>query len=82
MYVEPHDFLYQSHVSVRKLTDREQQYFEKRSLGFIDSFEGYRKSDTLLGQTYFNGIRWDPIYAERKLNFRATNVFVLNLRNC
>lgn len=60
----------------------EQQYFEKRAQGFYDTFKGYRKSDALLGQTYFNGIRYQPELAERKLNFRATNVFILSLGNC
>jgi hypothetical protein len=61
---------------------REQQYFEKRAQGFFDTFEGYRKSDALLAMTYFNGMRYDPAAAERRLNYRATNVFVLNLGNC
>ncbi|CAD6580238.1 MAG: hypothetical protein TREMPRED_002694 [Tremellales sp. Tagirdzhanova-0007] len=60
----------------------EQQYFERRAQGFYDTFEGYRKSDALLNMTYFNGIRYDPSAAERKLNFRATNVFILSLNNC
>jgi len=75
----------QGNVSGRgatSLTSREQQYFEKRAQGFYDSFQGYRKSDALLNLTYFNGIRYDPILAERKLHFRATNVFVLSLSNC
>ncbi|ODN81923.1 hypothetical protein L202_02267 [Cryptococcus amylolentus CBS 6039] len=33
----------------------EQQYFEKRRMGFFDLMEGYRKSDALLGATYFDG---------------------------
>jgi hypothetical protein len=61
---------------------REQQYFEKRAQGFFDTFEGYRKSDALLGMTYFNGIRNDPVVVERRLNYRASNVFVLSLGNC
>ncbi|KAK4687209.1 hypothetical protein P7C73_g2913, partial [Tremellales sp. Uapishka_1] len=65
-----------------RLGVKEQQYFEKRQQGFIDAFEGYRKSDTLLGATYFNGILYDPVLAERKLNFHATNVLVLSLSNC
>jgi hypothetical protein len=48
----------------------------------MDAFEGYRKSDALLGLTYFNGIRWMPDYVHSKLNFRASNVFVMNLNNC
>jgi hypothetical protein len=66
----------------RLLTVREQQYFEKRANGFHDTFEGYRKSDALLAMTYFAGIRYDPEMAERKLNYRATNVFILTLGNC
>ncbi|WVQ82398.1 hypothetical protein IAT38_004526 [Cryptococcus sp. DSM 104549] len=61
---------------------REQQYFEKRDAGFFDSFEGYRKSDALLGMTYFNGIRYDPDLVMRRLNFEASNVLVLSLGNC
>ncbi|RXK40844.1 hypothetical protein M231_01903 [Tremella mesenterica] len=60
----------------------EQQYFEKRQQGFFDTFTGYRKSDALLGQTYFNGISYKPDITERKLNLRATNVLVLSLNNC
>lgn len=69
-------------ASISSSSHREQQYFEKRSLGFIDAFEGYRKSDALLGQTYFNGIKRDPDLVERRLNYRASNVFVMNLNNC
>ncbi|ORX36893.1 hypothetical protein BD324DRAFT_627589 [Kockovaella imperatae] len=60
----------------------EQQYFEKRQQGFADSFLGYRKSDALLNMTYFKGIRYDLDLAFLKLNFRATNVFILSLGNC
>jgi hypothetical protein len=61
---------------------REQQYFEKRSQGYHDAFEGYRKSDALLGMTYFSGIRHQPDLVEKRLNYRATNVLVLSLGNC
>jgi hypothetical protein len=71
------------YVPLLTTTDiREQQYFEKRAQGFFDTFEGYRKSDALLAMTYFNGMRYDPVAAERRLNYRATNVFVLSLGNC
>ncbi|WWD17496.1 hypothetical protein CI109_101937 [Kwoniella shandongensis] len=60
----------------------EQQYFEKRAQGFHDIFEGYRKSDALLGMTYFNGIRYNDDLVMRKLNYVATNVLVLSLGNC
>nr|XP_019045290.1 hypothetical protein I302_05679 [Kwoniella bestiolae CBS 10118]OCF24220.1 hypothetical protein I302_05679 [Kwoniella bestiolae CBS 10118] len=39
----------------------EQQYFEKRRMGFFDLMEGYRKSDALLGQTYFDGYVLDLV---------------------
>jgi hypothetical protein len=32
--------------------------------------------------TLQDGIRWDPVAVERKLNFKATNVLVLSLNNC
>ncbi|ORX36892.1 hypothetical protein BD324DRAFT_651367 [Kockovaella imperatae] len=60
----------------------EQQYFEKREYGFYDTFLGYRKSDALLNKTYFDGIRYDPDEAFKRLNYRATNVMVLSLNNC
>lgn len=61
---------------------REQQFFEKRAQGFQDGFLGYRKSDALLAQTYFNGLRYDPVVTQRKLNYTGTNVLVLSLGNC
>ncbi|KAL7421557.1 hypothetical protein Q5752_003326 [Cryptotrichosporon argae] len=60
----------------------EQQYFEKRTQGFFDTFAGYRKSDALLGTSYFNGIRHDADVCTRRLGFAAPNVFVLSLGNC
>nr|KIR89203.1 hypothetical protein I308_00206 [Cryptococcus tetragattii IND107] len=63
----------------------EQQYFEKRRMGFFDLMEGYRKSDALLGATYFDGIHNDPESVERlklKYNFHSSNLLLLRLGNC
>ncbi|ODO09925.1 hypothetical protein I350_02148 [Cryptococcus amylolentus CBS 6273] len=63
----------------------EQQYFEKRRMGFFDLMEGYRKSDALLGATYFDGIHNDPESVERlknKYNFHSSNFLLLRLGNC
>jgi hypothetical protein len=35
-----------------------------------------------VNRTYFDGIRFDPEAARRKLNFAATNVLILRLSNC
>lgn len=63
----------------------EQQYFEKRRMGFFDLMEGYRKSDALLGATYFDGIHNDPESVERlkvKYNYHSSNLLLLRLGNC
>ncbi|RXK35769.1 hypothetical protein M231_06955 [Tremella mesenterica] len=63
----------------------EQQYFEKRRMGFFDLMEGYRKSDALLGLTYFDGLHNDPESVERlknKYNFHSSNMLLIRLGNC
>nr|XP_018262050.1 uncharacterized protein I303_05065 [Kwoniella dejecticola CBS 10117]OBR84208.1 hypothetical protein I303_05065 [Kwoniella dejecticola CBS 10117] len=63
----------------------EQQYFEKRRMGFFDLMEGYRKSDALLGATYYDGIHNDQESVERlkkKYNFHSANLLLLRLGNC
>lgn len=35
-----------------------------------------------LNRTYFDGIRYDPEAVRRKLNFVASNIFILSLNNC
>ncbi|WOO83329.1 uncharacterized protein LOC62_05G006857 [Vanrija pseudolonga] len=63
----------------------EQQYFEKRRMGYFDLEEGYRKSDSLLGATYFDGLHNDAESLERlrrKYNFSASNLLLLRLGNC
>ncbi|KAK8864205.1 hypothetical protein IAR55_001451 [Kwoniella newhampshirensis] len=65
-----------------KMHPREQQYFEKRAQGFHDAFKGFRKSDALLGMTYFDGIKYDPDLVMRQVNYVATNVMVLSLAKC
>ncbi|KAH8081523.1 hypothetical protein HD553DRAFT_315708 [Filobasidium floriforme] len=64
----------------------EQQFFEKRRLGFFDGgIEGYRKADALLGKVYFNGLYNDG-YArqllKKKYNFNASNLLLLELGTC
>lgn len=47
--------------------------------------EGYRKSDALLGATYFDGIHNDPESVERlkvKYNYHSSNLLLLRLGNC
>ncbi|OCF35023.1 hypothetical protein I316_03063 [Kwoniella heveanensis BCC8398] len=39
----------------RNASKSSKNYFEKRRMGFFDLMEGYRKSDALLGATYFDG---------------------------
>ncbi|WWD05254.1 hypothetical protein V865_003327 [Kwoniella europaea PYCC6329] len=59
--------------------------FGKRRMGFFDLMEGYRKSDALLGQTYFDGIHNDQESVERlkkKYNFHSANLLLLRLGNC
>ncbi|GHJ86388.1 hypothetical protein NliqN6_2790 [Naganishia liquefaciens] len=64
----------------------EQQYFEKRRLGFFDGgIEGYRKADALLGQVYFNGLYNDEyarLVLKKKYNFNASNLLLLRLGSC
>lgn len=63
----------------------EQQYFEKRRMGFFDLMEGYRKSDAMLGLTYFDGIHNDQESVDRlvgKFNFHSANMLLLRLNNC
>ncbi|KAL7420563.1 hypothetical protein Q5752_004514 [Cryptotrichosporon argae] len=74
-----------SHRLTRARSELEQQYFEKRRMGFFDLMEGYRKSDALLGQTYFDGIHSDPESVQRlknKYNFHSANLLLLRLGNC
>ncbi|GFZ50562.1 hypothetical protein JCM24511_08319 [Saitozyma sp. JCM 24511] len=59
--------------------------FEKRRMGFFDLMEGYRKSDALLGQTYFDGLHNDPESVERlknKYNYHSSNLLLLRFGNC
>ena len=35
-----------------------------------------------LNMTYFDGIRWSPEMTQRRLNYTASNVFILSLNNC
>lgn len=46
--------------------------FEKRRMGFFDLMEGYRKSDALLGQTYFDGLHNDPESVQRLKNSQCS----------
>lgn len=54
-------------------------------MGFFDLMEGYRKSDALLGQTYFDGIHNDPESVARlknKYNHHSPNLLLLRFGNC
>jgi len=53
-------------------------------MGFFDLMEGYRKSDALLGKTYFDGIHNDPEAVEKlkfKYNYHAANLLLLRFNN-
>lgn len=78
----PRRYTVHTPLGLSRIERREQQFFEKRTQGFHDDFKGYRKSDALLGMTYYNGLSDESEVVMRRLNYRAANVLVLKLGNC
>lgn len=68
----------------------EQRYFEQRAIfggpngggAAGGMFDGYRKSDALLGKSFFAGLFWDEEVLEKRFNLTSTNCLVLKLDNC